>query len=663
VFLASKRTRFTLPGGCNDPIALKELGLRAWTANSHWPVSRAVELQGTSAAYGAFLAPDAFAADAAFFGISRTEARAMDPMAMLVLETTYGALSSDSRSELANKPVGFFLGSCGWTGGQENASKVPKAASVYSGTSGALSVLSGRLSYTLGLTGPCQTTDTACSSSLVAAHQAVSALKLGESPAAAVAGVGMLTVAVSVAFSAAGMLSALGRCHTFDRRADGYCRGEGCGAFYFSTEADDVAVSGTAVQQDGPSASLTAPNGSSQQRLIEAVRSGHGPSLEAHGTGTALGDPIEVGAATRALRKPTGNGNTAIQCTSLKSNVGHLEPAAAAAGLASLVVGPLMASVVAANAQLRGLNAHLSSIVSSKPFQMPVEVIPRTTASSGSRLSSFGFSGTIAHGAFEVRKPATSPMDTKSLYRNRRDVLSSDTTRLDWLLEAPGPQPSRLDEAVVFSGALSPSAEALFSHHVVGGAIILPGVGYVEMAFATSSGRALEAVVFLRPCVLPEPGRGEKCVLRCTRRSDTLEIASARGTGSSSFASCFAGTLANIESSDHTEPISGRGFKAHTGRSVEALSLHNSVVPVAILGPRPRLLEVSSRIGGTAWTFSARKSLRSVNRQLSRSRNQACNASKCTHLHLGRRWQSCTSLRGTVLSKSRVLASHAHNNK
>ncbi|CAH0367049.1 unnamed protein product [Pelagomonas calceolata] len=293
---------FTLPGGCNDPTALKELGLRAWTANSHWPVSRlaANELQGTSAAYGAFLAPDAFKADPVFFGISRTEARAMDPMAMLVLETTYGALSdssSNSRAKLANAPIGFFLGAGGSTfsKGLETASgNATKAPSVYSATSGALSVLSGRLSYTLGLTGPCQTTDTACSSSLVAAHQAVSALKLGESPAAAVAGVGVLTVSVSVAFSAAGMLSALGRCHTFDRRADGYCRGEGCGAFYFSTEADDVAVSGTAVQQDGPSASLTAPNGTSQQRLIEAVKAGSGPSLEAHGTGTALGDPIEV---------------------------------------------------------------------------------------------------------------------------------------------------------------------------------------------------------------------------------------------------------------------------------------------------------------------------------------------------------------------------------
>ena len=153
----------------------------------------------------------------------------------------------------------------------------------------------------------------------------------------------------------------------------------------------------------------------------------------------------------------------------------------------------------------RRLNAHLSSIVSSKPFQMPVDVAPRTT-SSGSRLSSFGFSGTIAHGAFEARRSATSPTDAKSLYRNRRSV-PSNTTRLNWLLEVPASQQTRLDETVVFSGALSSSAEALFSHHVVGGTIILPGVGYVEMAFAASSGRALAAVAFLRPCVLSGPGR------------------------------------------------------------------------------------------------------------------------------------------------------------
>ena len=151
---------------------------------------------------------------------------------------------------------------------------------------------------------------------------------------------------------------------------------------------------------------------------------------------------------------------------------------------------------------------------------MPVDVVPRMTASSVSRLSSFGFSGTIAHGAFEARKTIISMgNDSKSLYRNRQFIASSDTTRLDWLIEAHGPQQPRLDEAVVFSGALSPSAEVLFSHHVVGGTIILPGVGYVEMAFAASSGRALTAVAFLRPCVLSGPGRGEKCVLRCTQQA------------------------------------------------------------------------------------------------------------------------------------------------
>jgi len=226
---------------------------------------------------------------------------------MLILETSYGVFggvssSASRRAELANTAVGFFLGAGGSIASQNGspsaATTSEHALSVYSATAGTLSVLSGRLSYTLGLTGPCFTVDTACSSSLVATHSGVSALRLGECSKAEATGVGMLTVVVSVAFSAAGMLSGLGRCHTFDRRADGYCRGEGCGAFVFSPEADDAAVAGSAVQQDGPSASLTAPNGSSQQRLIEAVRAGrdadHAPALEAHGTGTALGDPIEA---------------------------------------------------------------------------------------------------------------------------------------------------------------------------------------------------------------------------------------------------------------------------------------------------------------------------------------------------------------------------------
>ncbi|KAH8073223.1 hypothetical protein JL721_3209 [Aureococcus anophagefferens] len=192
------------------------------------------------------------------------------------------------------------------------------------------------------------------------------------------------------------MLSALGRCHTLDRRADGYCRGEGCGSFQVTTGAGSARVDGIAVQQDGPSASLTAPNGTSQQRLLVAISwaSARAVALEAHGTGTALGDPIEIGAAARALR---ATGGTA-RCSSLKSNAGHLEAAAAAAGLAALVT--VSTSIVPPNAQLRRLNAHVGSLVSGEDSraELPSEATARR-ASAG-RLSSFGFSGTIAHGLY-----------------------------------------------------------------------------------------------------------------------------------------------------------------------------------------------------------------------------------------------------------------------
>lgn len=296
-----------LPGPFYARCSLNDLVFGAQVTNSHVPMSRwdVTEARGAyaSAAYGAFVSSGAFSSDAAAFGISRTEASGLEPQMMLVLETSYSVFHDPRlccRASLANAPVGFFLGAGGSVASSANTIASPNTAtsdkgpSVYSGTSGALSVASGRVSYTLGLTGPCLTLDTACSSSLVAAHLAVSALALVECPRAGVTGVGILTALVFLAFSAAGMLSGLGRSHAFDRRADGYCRGEGCGAFGMASEMDGgTLVCGSAVQQDGPSASLTAPNGSSQRRLIAAVR-GDGGALEAHGTGTALGDPIEV---------------------------------------------------------------------------------------------------------------------------------------------------------------------------------------------------------------------------------------------------------------------------------------------------------------------------------------------------------------------------------
>ena len=326
----------------------------------------------------------------------------MDPQSSLILEGAYTNLHEpkDCRAVLSNTPVGCFVGACGWSpfwSGTTDKRRV-SARSVYEGTAYAFSVLSGRVSYTLGLTGPCFSVDTACSSSLVAMHAAVSALRLRECPRAVAAGVLLLTNAITTAFSTAGMLSALGRCHTLDRCADGYCRGEGCGSFLLTT-GQGRGVQGTATQQDGPSASLTAPNGTSQQRLLKAISAPPRTiSLEAHGTGTALGDPIEIGAASRALRTADGR---LVQCSSLKSNMGHLETAAAAAGCACNIAIPLSASIVPLNIQLRRLNAHVASCVSIEDDCLQLPTDSNGQVASDGRVSSFGFSGTIAHGAYE----------------------------------------------------------------------------------------------------------------------------------------------------------------------------------------------------------------------------------------------------------------------
>mmetsp|Transcript_18099 Transcript_18099/g.58459 ORF Transcript_18099/g.58459 Transcript_18099/m.58459 type:complete len:199 (-) Transcript_18099:1759-2355(-) len=198
----------------------------------------------------------------------------MDPVMAMALEGGYAAhVHSISRGALAERHVGVFVGAGGLVGcdgfeqAVEGAVEAPRA-SVYTGTSSALSILSGRLSYVLGLTGPCLSLDTACSSSLVAAHVALGSIQHQECTRALAVGAGLIMMPASSAFSAAGMLSSLGRCHTFDRKADGYCRGEGCCAYVLEAldakgMAHRAVFEATAVQQDGPSASLTAPNGSS----------------------------------------------------------------------------------------------------------------------------------------------------------------------------------------------------------------------------------------------------------------------------------------------------------------------------------------------------------------------------------------------------------------
>lgn len=234
--------------------AVRELVTRGLVACSGVPILRwnaGASLEtggGVSATYGAFTR-HALRFDVSTFGISPAESRQMDALMAMALEGGYAASRQhrsgrgDGRNVVAESHVGVFVGAGGLVGcgDMEERREAPgdaRSVSVYTGTSRALSILSGRLSYVLGLTGPCLSLDTACSSSLVAAHVALGFIGLQECSRALALGAGVLSQPSTTAFSAAGMLSALGRCHTFDRKADGYCRGEGCCAYVIETLAE-----------------------------------------------------------------------------------------------------------------------------------------------------------------------------------------------------------------------------------------------------------------------------------------------------------------------------------------------------------------------------------------------------------------------------------------
>jgi acyl transferase domain-containing protein/2-polyprenyl-3-methyl-5-hydroxy-6-metoxy-1,4-benzoquinol methylase len=351
--------------------------------------------------------------DPQFFGIAPREAIGMDPQQRLLLEVTWEALerSGISPDRLSGTRTGVFVGLCtnDYADLQLRALDVTKLDS-YHASGIAHSIASGRLSYVLGLQGPSMTLDTACSSSLVAVHLACQSLKGRECNMALAAGVSViLSPDMFIALSKASMLAADGRCKTFDASADGYARGEGCGVVVLKRLSDALAdgdsilalLRGTAINQDGPSSGLTAPNGPSQISVIRdalasgGVRPAEVSYVETHGTGTSLGDPIEV----QALGEAYGESRPADQpllIGSVKSNIGHLEGAAGLAGLIKLVLatqhGEIPASLHVKNPNPFIPWQDLSLKVTT---QLTPWVAPGTTRLAG--LSSFGFSGTNAH--------------------------------------------------------------------------------------------------------------------------------------------------------------------------------------------------------------------------------------------------------------------------
>ncbi|MGC4746938.1 beta-ketoacyl synthase N-terminal-like domain-containing protein [Micromonospora sp. DT201] len=371
---------------------------------------------------GGFLREDILEFDAELFGVPAGEAAEMDPQQRLLLEVSWAAL--ESAGIVAGGPGGDRTGVFVGISGSEYAMLPRPAAGIgpYTATGATVSIAAGRIAHALSLRGPALAVDTACSSSLVAVHLAVESLRRGECDSALAGGVNaLMSPGNFIVLSKMRALARDGRCKTFDAAADGYVRGEGCGMVVLRRLADAqrdgdpvlAVIHGSAVNQDGRSSGLTVPNGSAQRTVVQqAVRqAGVAPDevgyLEAHGTGTALGDPIEMHALTEALG-PGRTPDRPLWIGAVKPAIGHLEAAAGIAGLIKTVL-VLQHGEIPPNLHFNRINPRLSP--EKIPARFPAALTPWDTT--GDRrvagVSSFGFSGTNAHVVLAEAPPPSAP--------------------------------------------------------------------------------------------------------------------------------------------------------------------------------------------------------------------------------------------------------------
>jgi len=446
---------------------------------------------------------DAF--DPSAFRLTAAEATSMDPQQRLLLEQTSFALEEASTvvGSLAETKTGVYAGCMYQEYTQlqfDHGLRINPAVVTGNG----ISYLVGRLSYTFGLAGPSVSTDTACSSSLVAAHQAHKGLVAGETVAAVAAGVNTMLLSITTAsICGMGALSPVARCKTFDASADGYGRGEGFAVFvlapdnFAARQGGAVAVvRGSAINQDGRSSGLTAPNGPSQTTLIKDLINsidlkGRDIGYVAlHGTGTPLGDPIEVNALGQALRQRTkgATSRTPLILGSVKSCYGHTEGTAGLSG-ALLAMQALHHGTAPAIMHLRSMNPYVGSALgdwkkragleASVPRQLGAQSVPSTTVAG---TSSFGMGGTNTHLIIAVPSPV----------ENKESFLA---TLLERSKLWPASQPSHLltsaiaiprnKRVVIVVDLLRPVLGSLFDHAVQGHAL-LPGAALFEAALASA---------------------------------------------------------------------------------------------------------------------------------------------------------------------------------
>ncbi len=403
--------------------------------------------------------PDKFDAD--FFGISPREAIALDPQHRLSLETAWEALehAGYSPAGLAGSTTGVFLALSNSDYGRMVFAQ-PDQLDAYASIGNLFNAAAGRISFSLGLHGPAMAVDTACSASLVAVHLACQSLRSGECGMALAGGVNLiLSPEININFTKSRMMAADGRCKTFDSRADGYVRGEGSGVLVLKRLRDaerdgdriQALIRGSAVNQDGRSSGLTAPNGLAQEALLRQALSaarlsaGDIDYIEAHGTGTSLGDPIEAHALASVFGPDRGS--TPLVVGSVKTNIGHLEAAAGIAGLIKTVLS-LEHEHIPRHLHFRSMNPHIDW--GGLQVEIPVEgrAWPRGERVRRAGVSSFGFSGTNAHviveeaplpsrGARTVERPlhllglsARTPEALEELTERYREELKESTAEV-----------------------------------------------------------------------------------------------------------------------------------------------------------------------------------------------------------------------------------------
>jgi len=423
-----------LPGGADTPEAfwrllrdgvdaITEVPSERWDAAGLYDPDYAVPGKMNSRWGGFLRGVDRF--DAGFFGISPREAARMDPQQRLLLEVAWEALEDAGQplEKVSGSAAGVFVGIHSQSSEYCWLQIADRGRiDTYTGTGTAHSIVANRLSYLLDLRGPSVAVDTACSSSLVAVHLACQSLRSRECDLALAGGVNLvLSPEMTIAFSKLQMMAADGRCKTFDARADGFVRGEGCGVVVLKrlsealADGDDVlaVIRGSAVNQDGRTNGLTAPSGLSQEVVVRRALKDAGLSsadvtyVEAHGTGTALGDPIEVEALAAAFSDPRPRGRSCA-LGSVKANMGHLEAAAGIAGLIKVVLC-MRQQAIPPHLHFTGLNPHIR--LEGTPFTIAPEGRPwlRGDEPRSAGVSSFGFGGTNAHVVLSEAPPAAPP--------------------------------------------------------------------------------------------------------------------------------------------------------------------------------------------------------------------------------------------------------------